>query len=450
MKKLLYLLAILCVVGVAGVGATSWWIMQKMGPEIWVEQAEKNWNCRAHIDNAQLSLMTKPATLKFKGVKLAPRDLEVGKPYASRAPIADNDVLISVPEITLEVKLDDLLNRRLFVEHLRIIEPHVREVQDDQGKSSLEALFKKPGTVEAAEATPKTEPKPPAVESKAAEKTSPAFTFAMQSASLEKGRFDITSGTTQVAIQNLNFSLTGVDVDPKDLANHNKIQAKLSSQIDVTGLAKIQGVKQPAQLAKLTLSGEGDIMPYHPQTGVWRPATNLVLTLAKDSVLAGHLTIGDAAGKNLKKLEEYGIDLAPVRIGGPLMEDAIVSGIFVEDRFITRTQTRFVFPEYDVSIEPKSWVNSAQDRHEIELKLSCGPTLQTRLEQGIANAKLGESLTRGVVKALADERGRMTFDLESTGSLSDPKVKPKVDRVFKNLLRGEGVGDLLEGLLKKL
>lgn len=450
MKKLLYLLAILCVIGVAGVGATSWWIMQKMGPEMWVELAEKNWNCRAHIDDAQLSLMTKPATLKFKGVKLAPRDLEVGKPYAERTPLADADALVSVPEITLDVKLDDLLNRRLFVEHLRILEPQVREVQDSQGKSSLEALFKKPGSVEAVEATPKTEPTPPNVETKAAEKSSPMFAFAVHSASLEKGRFDITSGETQVAIQDLNFNLTGIDVDAKDLANHNKIKATLSSVIDVTGMAKIQGVKQPARLAHLVLSGNGEIAPYHPQTGVWRPASNLVLTLAKDSVLAGHITIGDAAGKELKKLQEYGVDLAPVRIGGPLMEDAIVNGVFVEDRFITRTQTRFVFPEYDVAIEPKSWVNSAQDKHEIELKLSCGPSLQTRLEEGIANAKLGESLSRGVVKALADDRGRMTFDLESTGSLSDPKVKPKIDRVLKNLLRGEGVGDLLQGLLKKL
>jgi hypothetical protein len=29
-------------------------------------------------------------------------------------------------------------------------------------------------------------------------------------------------------------------------------------------------------------------------------------------------------------------------------------------------------------------------------------------------------------------------------------VKPKTDRVLKNLMRGEGLGDLLEGLIKKL
>ena len=54
------------------------------------------------------------------------------------------------------------------------------------------------------------------------------------------------------------------------------------------------------------------------------------------------------------------------------------------------------------------------------------------------------------MKALADEQGRMAFDIESEGSLSDPQIKPKVDRILKNLIRGEGLGDLLQGLLKKL
>ncbi|TDU64528.1 hypothetical protein EI77_03978 [Prosthecobacter fusiformis] len=450
MKKLLFVFVILFVLAGACLGAASWWIMQKMGPETWVEMAEKNWNCRAHIDDAKLSLLTRPATLKFTGVRLAPRDLEVAKPYASRTPLPEGSAIVDIPEITLEVKLDDLLNRRLFVEHVRIVEPSVTEIQDAQGNSSLEALFKKPGSPEALAATPSTEPLPPDVDSNASVDSSPAFSFAVSSASIEKGRFDITTGTTQVMIQDLDFNLTGIDVDKNDLANHNRIQATLSSRIDVTGMARIDGAKRPAELAHLVLSGTGDIRPIHPVTLDWEPVSQLTLTLAKGSVLAGHMTIGDAAGKELRKLEEYGIDLAPVVIGGPLMEDATVMGNFAADRFITRSLTRFVFPEYEVAIEPKSWLNAAQDKHEIEFRLSCGPDLQARLLSGISHAKLGDSIARAVTKALSDDQGRMTFDIESTGSLSDPKVKPKTDRVLKNLMRGEGLGDLLEGLLKKL
>ena len=44
----------------------------------------------------------------------------------------------------------------------------------------------------------------------------------------------------------------------------------------------------------------------------------------------------------------------------------------------------------------------------------------------------------------------MTFDIESDGSLSDPKIEPKLERVFKNLMQGDGLNDILNGLLKKL
>ena len=53
MKRLLYIAIILIVLVLVGLGGTSWWIMRNMGPATWVEIAEKNWNCRAQIDDAK-------------------------------------------------------------------------------------------------------------------------------------------------------------------------------------------------------------------------------------------------------------------------------------------------------------------------------------------------------------------------------------------------------------
>lgn len=449
MKKLLFFALGFLALAAAGLTAASWWAMRQLKPAMWVELAEKNWNCRAELANAELSLLTKPATLKLVGIRLAPRDEQVALPYEQRTPLPADAAVLDIPQALMEVKLDDLMNRRLFVEKLRLVSPVVREIQDTEGKSSLSALFKKPGSQEAEEATPKVAPAPPKVESEAS-KDDPVFAFAMHAASIEKGRAEITSGTTRVNIDNLDFTVTGIDVDKANLAEHNLVKALLSCQVQVNGLARIGGAQQPAQLANLNLTGESEITPYNAQTQEWKPFSKLKLTLAQGSTIAGHMTLGDAAGKDLRKLQEYGVDLAPVVIGGPLTHDAIVVGEFANDRFITRSQTRFVFPEYTISIEPKSWVNAAQDKHEMEFRLICGPELQKRLTDGISSAGLGESLTRGVTKALADKDGRMTFDMESKGPLSKPKVEPKVDRVLKNLMRGEGLGDLLQGLMKKL
>jgi hypothetical protein len=272
----------------------------------------------------------------------------------------------------------------------------------------------------------------------------------MKSASIEGGSLRIQNAGSTVQVTGIDFELSGIDLDPANLAAHNKVTAKLAAAAVVTGQARIGGAKREARLADVRLSGIGQIAPLDPASGRWRPSTVMKLTLEPGSVLAGHMTMGDAAGKEMRKLLEYGIDLAPVRVGGPLQEAAVVEGSFQANRFSLLSDARFVFPEYEVALKRGSYLNAAADTHEVELRLSCGPDLQGRLQQGLVKAKLGDSITRGLMKALADERGRMTFDIESEGSLSDPQIKPKVDRILKNLVRGEGLGDLLQGLLKKL
>lgn len=470
MKKIFYVLVILFSLTAVGLGAVTWWAKQKLKPEMWVELAEDNWNCRAQVETASVNILTKPATLKLTGVKLAARDEEVAKPYSERSPLSEGSALIEIPEITLDVKLEDLLNFRLYGEHLHITKPVVKEQQDAEGNSTLEALFEKPeGKKESASRKAKASqqaalppqpsplaaqatapaPQQPAenIPSNASDEPTPTFAFVVHAATITKGQLDIISGTTEIKVWDLDINLTGIDVDEKDLANHNRIDARVSSQVLVTGMARIDGAMRKAELARLNLSGQGNVRPYQPQTAEWKPLTKLTLTLAKGSVLAGHMTIGDAAGKDLKKLQEYGVDLSPVIIGGPLQEDAVVTGDFVNNLFVNRQLARFVFPEYEVAIEPKSNVNAAQDKHKIELRLSCGPTLQATLLDGVSKAGLG-SIAGTVTKALSDDKGRLTFDIESTGSLSNPKVKPKTDRVLKNLMRGDNLGDLLKGFLK--
>ncbi|MBL9133351.1 MAG: hypothetical protein JNG86_19225, partial [Verrucomicrobiaceae bacterium] len=72
---------------------------------------------------------------------------------------------------------------------------------------------------------------------------------------------------------------------------------------------------------------------------------------------------------------------------------------------------------------------------------------------------LGDFLTRGLVSLISDERGNPFIDLVLTGSLSKPEVQlevlGKVQKLLKgsgikDLLKDEKVGNLLEGLFKKL
>ena len=437
---------------------TSWWVLRRTGPEVWVALLEDNCNCRGQVDDARLSLF--PTKLIFEGVKIARKDAEVGKPLSERVPLAEGAAPIVIPKIVLELELDDLFAKRLFIQRMKVVSPEIIEQQDEQGLSTLETLFHSASTGTSAPGTragkativstvPATmrEYKTP----KSAPQSSPSgYAFAINEALLESGRLTIASKNTTVHLTDLNITLDGIDVSAIDPGRHNRIHANIRSRIQVEGLARIGGVKRPAELANLQLSGQGTMIPFNLKTHAWEPSTTLKLTLASDSVLAGHITMGDVAGKEMKKLQEYGVDLAPVQIGGALMVPAIIEGLFTNNRFTLLTAARFAFPEYEVLIEENSWINGVQDQHEMDLHLSCGGALQARLKQGVANAKLGDALSHSVVNALLDKRGRMTFDIESKGSLADPQVRPKLDRVLKNLISGENLGNLLQGLLKKL
>lgn len=457
MQKILRLALIaLVTVGLVvggGIGAFSWWVMRRMGPETWVTQIERQLNCRVEIADASLSLFSSPARLVFKGFKMAPRDAEVAKEPGARSPLKEGAAPILIPEISLAVKLEDLMNRRLFIEQLRLVSPVITEAIHENGQSTLEPLFKKPGP-DAPKAAPVTAPKETGgAASQQAEASSggmEGFAFSVRKAAIEDGSLTIQNARTTVLVTGLNFSLDEIDIDMRNLAQHNKMLVSMEAAVRVVGEARISGARQQATLADLKLSGEGTITPVDPATRTLVPRTVLKLTLAKGSVIAGHITMADAAGKEMKTLQDYGIDLTPVRVGGELQEPAVLEGVFRANIFSVLADTRFVFPDYEVVIARKSFVNTAADKHEIELRLSCGQELQDRLQNGIAGAKAGESIARGLVKALSDERGRMTFDIESEGSLSNPTIKPKIDRLLKNLIRGEGLGDLLQGLLKKL
>lgn len=450
MKKLLVLLGVLAVLVLAGAAAASWWILRQFGPETWVAQAESHWNCRAQIGDVDLRLLARPATLVLKDVHLARRDSEAAKPLAERKAFAEGEADIHVAELRLDVRLEDLLNRRLHVADLRLVRPAIRETLDAKG-SSLEAIFRKPteaGTAASkpAPAKPSASKAPTSEEAKELPRGAGGFSFALARAAIEDGALTLNAKDNLIEITRLGFRVGGIDLE--QLKPGTELAAEIEAHLRVTGLTRIQGAKRQAELAVLDLRGTGSVAPLDAKTGRWKPNTLLNLTLAKGSVLAGQQTLGDAAGSELRKLQEFGIDLAPVRIGGPLQQEARIAGRWVGGAFILREQALFVFPEYEVALEPKCWLDTVNDRHEFEVRLTCGPELQQRLQQGMAKARLGESVARGLVSALADERGRLTFDIESRGPLSDPKVRPKTDRVLKNLMSGQGLGDLLQGLLR--
>lgn len=470
-RLLLFLLGLLVLMAVAAPLAGAYILRRYVNKELIVLETEKNINARVHLDDVTLTIFAWPPSLRLSGVKIGPRDQYAGTPLEARPPMTNAPVRIDMAYAELVPKA--LLSRQFFPRVLRIVGIEVRERISPQEGSALEKLFQPPPeklaalqaeadvpgaipvpTPPAVAVEPATPPGPvalvPPAPAETAEEPASVGRVILQEISIEQGHFVITNEGTDsrfnADISDFSLVLTGIDIDPADLANHNSVHARLSAKAVVDGAAQIGGRMQEVQFADMRLHGEGLVNPVDPTTMLWSPAAQLNLIIDRGSSVGGHMTIGDAAGQELDKLMKYGVDLSAIRIGGVLAQDVNVSVLFRNESIRFLGDTLFALPEYEFTIKRDSWIDFAKDQQGLLTRLSCGPALKEQIVRGVASRGLGETVSRMVVGAFSDDRGRVAFDLTITGSLSRPQVKPDIQNRLEGILGGD-IQDKAKGLI---
>lgn len=507
MKKIIRVLLILLGLFVLALACTpllgTYLLRRYVDKEFLVLQTERSINARVSLDDVNLTLFAWPPSLRLSGIKIAPRDAFAGRPLAERPPLADAPVNIEVAYA--ELMAEELWHRRFMPKIIRFIGVDVRESINPRDGSSLEKLFLPPeaslvvADAEVPRAIPyqpgrplpeplpesvpvpraQAVPAPPAgagseqpnmpeapVGEAAAAKSNKATRFALREISIEQGRFRITNERADARfdgeMSEFSLSITDIDIDPDHLERHNNLVANFSTHVVLDGVAQINGQMQTVRFADMRLKGAGNVNPVDPRTMTWSPAAALKLVIAKGSTVGGHMTIGDAAGNNLDKLMKYGVDLRGIRVGGELAEDLALNILSRDQGIKFLEDAHLALPDYEFTIKRDSWMDFAKDDQGLLTRLYCGEALKEQIVRGIASRGLGETISRMVVNGMSDDRGRISFDLTITGTLSHPEVKPdiqlKVESLLgndieskaKKLLENESVGGLLKGLLKKL
>ncbi len=506
MKKLIRLLITLLGLFVLFAAAAplvgAWWLRSYVNKERIVLETEKNINARVQLDEVVFTLFAWPPTLRLNGLKIAPPDQYVGTPVEARPPLKQAPVEIAAAY--LELDPDGLWRREIYPRILRITGVEVQETLSPAG-SSLEKLFQKPGDplLAAADGVPQAIPVPgpagqplppgqryypadgsppggqPTVVQEAVEPVveavphveveqgqSRAARLALQEISIEQAHFRIANREADsrfdADLSDFNLRLTNIDIDPERIDQHNRVTVSFSSKVTLDGVAQVGGRTQNVRFADFKMRAEGEVNPVNPTSMQYEPAATLTMTVDRGSVLGGHMTIGDAAGKHLEKLEKYGVDLRAIPIGGPLTQDWVASVLFRDQELKFQGDTHMAFPDYEITVKRDSWMNFAQDRQGMLTRLYCGPALKEQIVRGVSARGLGDTISRMVVDGLSDDQGRISFDLTITGPLSHPEVKPDIqlrlesllgndiEDKAKGLLKNEKVGGFLKGLLKKL
>lgn len=467
MKKLILTFLGLLLLGVVAAPFVGALLLRRyVDKEFIVLQMEKNINARVHIDDITLTLFTWPPSLRISGFKVAPRDEFVGRPLAERPPLGE--VPLKVDMAYAELVPEALLDGHFFPRVIRVIGLDATEILSPGTGGSLEKLFQPPQ--EKLAALPPTPPQedapraipvqpgpPPAADVPAAPAAdaSPrkAERFALQEISIEQAHFRVSNQDADARfdgeISDFNLSITEIDIDPADIGGHNHLKVRISTKAVLDGVAQIGGRMQQVRFADMTLHGEGDVTPIDPATMAWSPAAILKLTIDRDSILGGHMTIGDAAGENLDKLMKYGIDLRGIRIGGPLAQPLDIHILTKNQQVSFLDNANLVLPDYAVTVKRDSWFDLAKDDQGLLARLYLGPALKEQVVHGVAARGLGESISRMVVDGFSDSQGRLAFDLTITGTLSHPKVKPDIQVKLEGLLGGD-LEDKAKGLINGL
>lgn len=510
MKKLIRLLIILFGLFVLCAAATplvgAWWLRSYVNKERIVLETEKNISARVQLDEVVFTLFAWPPTLRLNGLKIAPPDQYVGTPVEARPPLKHAPVEIDVAY--LELDTDGLWRRELYPRVLRITGVEVQETLSPAG-SSLEKLFQKPGTVmlAAADAVPQAIPVnpsgqlptpgqryypvdgsqpsaappagPPTVVQETVEPVveavphveveqgqSRAARLALQEVSIQQAHFKITNmdaaSRFEADLSDFSLQLTNIDIDPERIDQHNRVNVSLSSKVTLDGVAQVGGATRNVRFADFKMRAQGEVNPVNPANLQYAPAASLTMTIDQGSILGGHMTIGDAAGQHLEKLEKYGVDLRAIPIGGPLTQDWVATVLFRDQELKFLADTHMAFPDYQITVKRDSWLNFANDSQGLLTRLYCGPALKQQIVNGVSARGLGDTISRMVVDSLSDDQGRVSFDLTITGPLSHPEVKPDIqlrlesllgndiEDKAKGLLKNEKVGGFLKGLIKKL
>lgn len=482
MKRFLLIAAALLVILILGAGiAARVFLGSRLTPDALVAAIESSNDCRAHITAVRPSLFSDPVKLTLREVLFLPRDDQAGSgiPLEDRAAPVFGQTGIRCDEAVIEVGLRDLLKGRLEVTAARLVRPVVRTVIDRDGRSSVNDLFEEAPEVAVRVGDAVPEPsawgRAPVLEADqsfvagerdgedeeaeldrfhASDLPLPA---SLERAVVEDGRIDCFLENPRAFLRFLDIQgeLRDVDIDPDDLAGHNRAFLGLATTLTVDG-----PVETAPRFVELKLRTAGEVTPFEPVTGYLDPNMVYDVVLENGSWVQA-LPLLEQLGGAAEPLREIGLEMDRLFGKSELQGDVSVKVGFFEKKVRLAEAAVFAFDAFDLELEKGSWVETGNSTHSFEGRLTASKEVTEESVAGVSNwvaenttEKLAEFAREAVIEPLLDE-GRIALAFKSTGRLGAPdlEIENKVrdfgdvlKEAGKKLLKDGGIGDLLKGL----
>jgi len=404
-------------------GAVGYFTLQQLSnPDNLVRQLEHHYNLRAEVMESKLSLGF-PTRLEISGLSLASRDesVEQGLPQAERPPL---ESIASVDFIAVDLRTFPLIAQRFVIENVSVERPSVEMEVFENGTTSFDTLIKPPPSAKGAGARDaKTADDSEASGLGVAKATEMPLPTILGTLSIEDATIlaKVAKSKTTVQIHRGIVHLTEVDINPRNLVDHNSANLELSAWIGVDSDEK------NTRYLDLSFDGSGAIQPFDPETAELNPSLSAQVTVRKDSWI-DTLPLLDDMEELIHQLEDFGVNLDSVRLRGDFSEDTTAS--FNASRRDLKMTSDFMIPVDDnfIVLEEGSWVNAGKNDHDFFVTFIASERLTRRAEDEVdkfLRSKMGDGPAVPIKTALfrsVKQGDFLVLRFNSKGDLGDPKV----------------------------
>ncbi len=399
-------------------------------PDFLVSQIEQRWNCRAQIDSVRVSFSS-TATVELVGVALVPRDdfADQGTPLADREPLPERGPALRSDRVFLEIQPGELVSRQLNIQQLLLEGLEVSTTIQEDGGTTLKPLFETPRT-RAKVANPESGDQSVSVGEGESEAGGEIATVANK-LEIKDGTVNlrVESSGADIRLEEFSLALTEIDVNPRDLAAHNRATAQFSGNLVVLPPAKDEGTSgvAAAEYLRARVSGLGRIQPFQVDTGELDPVWSADLTVHQGAEIDTFPLI-ERLRALLDGVDTGGVSLDDLHLRGTLLADATTEIGHAGGKYLMKQPLELQLPDTTLRVEKGSWMHAGTNEHKMRGLLTASEPL-TRQIEGKVDAYLQQKAgnfasgnLRGLLLSPLMRDGRLVIEISSEGDLSEPTV----------------------------
>ncbi|MCB1159648.1 MAG: hypothetical protein KDK45_19265, partial [Leptospiraceae bacterium] len=251
-------------------------------------------------------------------------------------------------------------------------------------------------------------------------------------------------------ISTLDLVIGFIDVNPKDLENHNSIDFTSSSQLLVLNRKK-------EELSKFLLASNGKVAPFDSKTGGINPMLNFKLKLLKGSYVTA-MAAFDALNSQLQGL--LSSDMKSLSEKAELEEDASFQASYGHGVLTFKDDIRLPTKHYTMSLKKESWIQVTNNQHlfhaDMTFSRNDSKPLIDSIQTSLKTAQLSEENLKKIQDKILSgfiKEDMLFLTFKSSGNVANPDLSivsplPSLKDILKDAL-SEGLKDKFQEELKK-